>query len=249
MILPFYPSGALLSGRAHPVGQMLWTSVIGFTETWTVPDDVFLVSIMCAGMGEDASGLRTGNGGARRYRNFVPTTPGEPLTIHMAVNRNDTASGSAGGSYVRRANGKFLCRANAGTQGHDPTGNVPLAEGNGLQEGGWQGGLGVVIAAEQSRQGAGAGGFISRGQNAGTVDDQRGGQGLDPYGRRLAGGKAGSSDESVSRMGGNYGGGGGSQWFVSSGTTERRFGTRGDACVRIMWGAGRAFPNTLTEDM
>lgn len=100
------------------------------------------------------------------------------------------------------------------------------------------GGSGSAWVFELSRPGGGAGGYTGRGQDAPSISSYAGGGGTSPYG----GGPGASAGAEPSGTGGVYGGGGGlrSPNFTMQG---------GPGCVRIMWGEGRAFPNTNTGDL
>lgn len=120
---------------------------------------------------------------------------------------------------------------------------VQAGAGSGLVGGavavgtGFEGGAGIS-AASIDRQGAGAGGYTSAGQASGTADNANGGGGSSPLGG-AGGGLAGGAPTIA---GGTYGGGGGHN-------SANVAGSAGPGCVRIIWGAGRAFPNTNTGDL
>lgn len=86
--------------------------------------------------------------------------------------------------------------------------------------------------------GAGAGGYTSAGQSASAAGSTpRGGSGTS----LLGGGPGGLAGAAPDGTGGAYGGGG----AVVDGVPQQG----GPAGLRIIWGAGRAFPNTNTGDV
>lgn len=224
----FLPNpGILAAGAGGPANwQALYEETFGGVNSFydaVIPAGFSSVSMVAIGMGEwleDGHGLtRGGRGGDLRYVNDVPVNPaGETLRVvfsadgYCGVTRLDTTV------LVRAAYGRVSSAFSQGT--------------------GFNGGV-SGSSSTQSRPGGGAGGYTSNGTSSNT-NIWRGGQGSDPYGRRLTGGgvRAGNVID-----GENYGGGGGKEFGSTRG------GVGGKACVRIIAGLGRAFPNTLTEDM
>lgn len=102
---------------------------------------------------------------------------------------------------------------------------------------GFPGGAGASVSGTD-RRGGGAGGYTSAGGGAGTVSSSLGGGGSSP----LGGGPGAQAGAAPTVNGESYGGGGG---------RSRTFGDGqgGPSCVRIIWGPGRAFPNTNTGDL
>ena len=84
------------------------------------------------------------------------------------------------------------------------------------------------------RRGGGAGGYTSAGVGSGSVSSDKGGGGTS----LLGGGAGAAAGASSTSTGLPYGGGGGGY-----------FGTGGPGGLRLMWGLGRAFPNTNTGDL
>lgn len=121
---------------------------------------------------------------------------------------------------------------------------VQAGAGSGLTGGsvaagtGFEGGAGVSASSGEDRRGAGAGGYTSAGEASGTVSNANGGGGSSALGG-AGGGLAGGAPTIA---GGTYGGGGGHN-------SANVGGAAGPGCVRIIWGAGRAFPNTNTGDL
>lgn len=223
----FLPNpGVLAAGAGGPVN---WQHMIAYSEglnrddTVVIPAGVFSICGVCIGAGEDILEgtplTRGGRGGALRYVNDIPVTPGEIVRFRFSTGSD---------CKLTRNNGAILVQASYGAQ---PT---PFGVGTGFN-GGVSG-----TSSTQSRPGGGAGGYTSAGTSSNT-NIFRGGQGSDPYGRRLTGG--GVRPETFQANGENYGGGAGKEF----GSTNNAFA--GWACIRVIAGPGRAFPNTLTEDM
>ena len=97
----------------------------------------------------------------------------------------------------------------------------------------------VELPNSGGRRGAGAGGYTSAGEASLTINSRFGGGGASPYG----GGAGAAAGASSTLNGGLYGGGGGA-WAFSG-----EVGPGGPGCLRIIWGEGRAFPNTNTGDL
>ncbi len=71
--------GSQLIARMQPsvnplVGEALYDTA--GTHTFTVPDNVDSISIVCVGGGGTSSGRGGGGGGALAYRNNISVTPG-----------------------------------------------------------------------------------------------------------------------------------------------------------------------------
>lgn len=223
----FLPNpGVLAAGAGGPVN---WQHLIAYggslnrDDAVVIPEGVFSICGVCIGAGEnipaDTTLTRGGRGGALRYVNDIPVTPGEIIRFRFY-----------GGSDCRltRNNGAVLVQASYGAQ------STPFGVGAG-----YNGGV-SNSSSTQSRPGGGAGGYTSNGSSSNT-NIFRGGEGSDPYGRRLTGGGVRSGTFQV--QGEAYGGGAGKEF----GTTSNASG--GQACIRVIAGPGRSFPNTLTEDM
>ena len=215
------------AAAAPAVGQVLFTAT---NFSWTVPEGVTEISVVCIGAGQrPPDTLNTGKGGSLRYVNKISVTPGEVLSGNIAL--------TSAGSRLRRGS-DVLCGASWGGASASQVGA------------GSNGGNGRAKATGQSAAGGGAGGFLLAGGAAPSGDNSRGGGGVDPYGRVLTQALGGTAPGGIgfdAHGGGNYGGGGGLYYNPESGSTLR--GGGGDGCVRVIWGEGRAFPNTLTEDM
>jgi hypothetical protein len=164
---------------------------------------------------------RGGGGGAGGYSG----NGGNGETYwNFPTSSNDATDGSGGGG------GGGTCSA-----GMDPSSNG--------QAGGGGGGVGI--------RGQGASGL--KGQPAGQVHSSSPGGDVQPW-RGGGGGSGGTNAIGTSNSGstksgnaGQYGGGGGGWGTGYSSNTLS--GKGGSGAVRIIWGAGRAFPSTNTNDV
>lgn len=253
---------------SNTVGQAQWTTA--GTYSFTVPGGVTSICAVCIG-GHQALGssTKTGGvgGGALAYSNDIPVTPGENLTITVTMNggtriqrggatlvyadfgrlgsalRNGGIGGSITNSVgqVRRAGG------NGGVGAQPSDGDESGGGGGGAAGYTSNGGTGLSANFADDSNGGGGGGV---GIFGGTVGGQGGGaervgtSSAIPYGGAGgSGGTNGSPGDGAHGVGGLFGGGHG-------GTNGRGSGYLGAAgACRIIWGLGRAFPNTNTQNM
>lgn len=209
-------------------GQQLFTS----SGTFVVPAGVTSICVLAIGQGgpyfyDDGSGNSgSGGGGALSYANDIPVTPGENLPV--TVTATIIAPYTEGQSALSRASS--LVGAGAG---RIPAAGNPYGSVSGRV--GFNGGQGAYdFTGSATMEGAGAGGFTSAGQASNGNRTRRGGGGTPRDGSVLTGALAGASP--------NLNGlayGGGAAWG----------GSPGPGFVLVMWGEGRAFPNTNTGDV
>lgn len=235
--------------KREPTGQILY-DVLG-THEFTVPEGVFEVSTVATGAGR-------GHGGAgTSWRNAIPVSPGQKLYVILNNNsiiRSESASGpnelvALGSTSGSTAGGKGGKDANTINHGGGDGGNGAATGGKG-GAGGYTGPGGAGYETGNGSAGlGGGGGGGARYKQSGTGGDFLGFGGGVWYlglGSNGRGGRSGTlTDISLGRGGrgsfedGNVGapsyGGGGS-------------GANACGFVRIIWGPGRAFPNTNTED-
>lgn len=249
------------------IGQIVFTTA--GTTSWTVPAGV--TSICGVGVGPASRNTSSGGGGLS-WRNNIPVTPGETLTVQIGVNQANSvasthtvlyrgstilliaegANGINGGRGGKNANlindgggnggnsnstvyaGGGGAGGYTGNGGSSPPYTTSYIGGNGSGGGGGAGG---------SYYAAGGGGVGLMGQGANGV----GGNGIAfnqiNYGTGGSGGANGGAyiNDGTPELGGNYGGG------SSYGTTLPAVGSQVGA-MRLIWGPGRAFPSTGTED-
>jgi hypothetical protein len=259
------------------VSEVGYSTITGIGETsfttpgiysWTVPADVFSISVVAVGAGAGGGysrGSGSGGGGALAYGNSISVTPGQILTVGVGtsgIGQNVLGVGSTAtdgeNSYVKRG-GISLVEAGGGKRRIAGLGGTVIVGTGG--DGGFgliQSGGGVTPVG-----GGGAGGYSgnggagdkfpggglpgSGGAAAGGGYSNQGGGGVGLYGEGASGlisGEGGSGGSNRSGInGGLYGGGGGAR--DSTGAIS---GNGGSGAVRIIWGLGinRYFPITRT---
>ena len=162
----------------EPPGQVVFDTP--GTTTWTVPNGVTSVSVVCIGAGNNggqSSGLHPGGGGALVYGNNIPTTPGATINLQVGemVHMNEDTWFSS--SSVLLASGGYAGTGNAPASGSSMSGgNSGGTRGSGYQSwgnkwGGGGGGEGVYTGA------GGAGGQASSGYCTAGAGDAAGGGG------------------------------------------------------------------------
>lgn len=265
-------SGAYMNGFSvrNVVGQISYTTA--GTYSWLCPtgfDATVSVSAVCIGAGGGGSG----GGGGLGWKNNIAVTPGTSYTVVVGAagwpgtpggdsyfinattikggggvsgpgNGATTGAGAAGGTRVGDG---------GGTGGSVPTKTSTTTYGGGGGAGGYSGNGGAAgyssIGAGGTGGAGGGGGGDSGSTFSGEVLTGAGGSvGLYGEGASGAAGAQGAAGSTWAGSGGNgsvviggttvagYGGGGG-VWYNDS-----YAGTVGG--VRIVWGAGRAFPST-----
>lgn len=260
------------ASTAAPPGQVTYTTQ--GTYSWVAPAGVTSVCVVCVGGGGGGSydngyySYRSGGaGGGLGYGNNIPVTPGSVYQIYVGA-RGDggysqsTIGGDGSRSLFRDVSaGVDLVYAYGGRGG---TGSGVSAGGDAAGPRLTGKGLGGSTSSSTTVTGGGggAGGYGGNGGNGGYsgVNAQPGSGG---------GGGGGGSAIGGSSYGGNGGGVGlfgqggngsagalGTNGGAGSGGFGTLFGGGGAAnspgsggAVRIIWGAGRAFPSTNTGDM
>jgi hypothetical protein len=257
----FAALNAFQVGGVIPAGQQAYTTA--GTYSWTCPYGVTAVSVVCVGGG--ASGYwnnRSGGGGGLGWKNNIAVVPGNTYTVVVGAAGPTGSSANtqgAGDSYfistltVKGGGGSPL---SSGTNGGTYVGDGGGNGGSGGNAGGGAGGYsgnGGTTATSGSGGGAGGGGFYDNGSyrlnygggGVGILGEGASGAGGDAFAgsTTLAKAKGGSGGADSNQSGGLYGGGGG-----YSDTINIDYSGAGGA-VRIIWGAGRAFPSTNTGDL
>lgn len=249
---------------AAPVGQVAYTTP--GTYTWTVPAGVTSICAVCVagggsgGGGPNASG---GGGGGLHWRNDIPVTSGEILSL--------TVGNTGSESNIQRSS-TLLVRATGGGNGSGSQ-NVGSYGGSWQnmgsgKEGGGSGGSGGGIANGGATGGGGAAGYSGNGgstyyisnggiigSTAGTGGGGGGGAGVKSAGYSSGGGGVGIFGQGANgAANGGAGSGGSGQYYGGGGGARRTTGAQAaglsgaPGAVRIIWGTGRAFPSTLTTD-
>lgn len=258
------------------VGQMEWTTP--GTYQFVVPMSVFSISAVVVGGGGSgggsnySSGGHGADGGDLRYVVSLPVTPGEVLTIIVGdigpvPGQYDTSATNGTPSIIRRGATSLLSggRRGIGSSFIGTSGGITIGGGNGgAGTGGWD----TSPNSGSGGAGGGAGGYSGNGgsNNIATPAGGGGGSGYrSNIGARIGGqgGGVGIYGEGASGVVGNtttrdgtagsggigrlFGGGAGGEAFPAGGV-----GTSGNpgggGAVRIIWGAGRAYPSTRTAN-
>ena len=295
---PVGGSGGAGSGETTDTGQQAFTSA--GTSSWTCPENVYEVSVVCVGGGggSTVNEMGAGAGGGLGWANAIPVAPGESYSVVVGAKGTPasggnyagnggvsyfidttTVYGGGGGGTGRDRNGSAN-RPGYGGQGGDFGGTGGTTQGGGFGGNGGDGNRSSLSDTGSSCGGGGAGGYAGNGgygghhtSGWGTGGDGAGGGGGGGYGSTEGyggggggvgllgqgsngqvttnnggagtGGSGGANGQGNVNQdqdvpGGNYGGGAGS---------NDQYGSYGGVGgVRIIWGQGRAFPNTLTSD-
>lgn len=242
------------NAASAPVGQTVYTTA--GTYNWIAPDGVESVSVLCIGGASNGRCLVLNNGatvinassagaGLGWINNFA-VTPGNSYQVIVG-------SGGDSGTYSQFYSTGTL-RANPGGWGSNGgtfTGDgggqggnyVFAANGGGGAGGGYTGQGGTGSTGSGLAPATGSGGGYGGGY-------RRGGGGVGYFGRGADGasnGQGGSGGTNGSTYnGGTYGGGAATGPNTASTTY---YGSGGGGVVRIIWGDGRAFPDTNTGDL
>ena len=83
-------------GINYAVGQVVFDGD-NVSQSWTVPADVYSISVVCVGRGESNLDTTTGDGGALAWASNIPVTPGATLTYttRAAHDKNNPPSGDS----------------------------------------------------------------------------------------------------------------------------------------------------------
>ena len=266
------------SGTAStPPGQAEFLS--NGTSSWTAPAGVTSVCVVCigGGGGGQTQDFAAGGGGGLGWKNNIPVTPGQSYTVEVGNGGTQNTSGGSDGGDSYFINATTV--KGGGGKGNNQGGGDFVGDGGGNggahQTYGGGGGAGGYSADGNSESGGSAG----RGSANGLTGGGAGGGGVGVMGRGSAGsnspinnnyggimyggmgGSGGSggtngvcptfsggySGGTFAGPGGNYGGGAGGGAGSQYGTVLN--GNGGQGAVRIIWGSGRSFPDTNTQDM
>lgn len=272
-------SGAISLGDFHGksaniVGQAEYTTSGSYT--FTVPAGVTSVCAVCVGPGGNADSRAGGGGGGLAYKNNIAVTPGQNITVVVGAPPVDNTVGAWGtnskfGTYCEAGAGQNSSntRNTGGLGGGLVTGDGGGTGGQGGGGGSGNSGAGGGAAGYTGNGGAGAGsGTGSDGAGGGggggyggaSTSGSGAGGGVGIYGQGAngtggtsasSGGKGGSSGTDGGPYSGWRGGAGGEFGGGGGGNDNNTFATNfgGSGAVRIIWGAGRAFPSTNTGNL
>ena len=161
-----FPSNA---GDSNAQGQSEYTN--SGTYSWTCPDKVTSVSVVCVGAGGKGFNGHpgAGGGGGLGWKNYIPVTPGQSYTVEVGVH-GVTGSGDGGDSYfidattVKGGGGQKGQPENQGGQG----GNGGDFVGDGGGNGGDGGNQVPTSPYGGAGAGGGAGGYSGNGGDGGN---------------------------------------------------------------------------------
>jgi hypothetical protein len=252
-----------------PTGEAIFTSV--GTTGWVVPAGVTSVSaVAIAGGGNGSSSnarYKAGGGGGNSWKNNIPVTPGETLSVVVGEGGPalDSYLGGPGGSSSLST----VLTAEGGQHGGSAT-NSGLGGFHVGGDGGGKGGNGGQGGADSSGGdgggGGGAGGYTGNGgdgaawNSSSSFPGTGGGGGGGAGGYQSGGGYGnGGSGGGVGIYGEGNSGEGGSGYHANgepgSGGDGFKYGGGGAGCyfassgiggqgaIRIIWGPGRSFPD------
>ena len=236
-----------------PAGQQQWTPG---SYTFVVPAGVFFISACgvaggCAGSGASFNG---GGAGGLHWRNLIPVTPGESLTVEVGA--ANTTGSIIGGGDTRLLRGATVLLLATGGQAGTGAGNGRFDLYGG---GGGEGGRGNVGGGGDGGFGGGAAGYVGDGGRGGSYTSTAGGfptadSGGGLGGNRLTPGNGwtftygqgvGLQGRNPGRTPGSLGtprcGGGMPNVGFSISSVEAQGG------LRIMWGDGRSYPDAAAN--
>jgi len=236
---------------ATPPGQQEWTTP--GTYSFIVPAGVYTlcgVSVGGGGGGPNAEPWFGGCGGGLHWRNGIPVTPGEELSV--VVGGGGVAGiGPIGGESALKRGATYLLRA---------TGGSPFGQGRGgfdLYGGGGGDGGTVVGTAGNGGLGAGAAGYMGNGGQGGNFYDTISGSMPDID---SGGGRGGDVDgiptgwSGVDGQGEGVGLKGRTPTFSPGSLGSPKCGAGGRADqngqnggLRLMWGGGRSYPDNAGD--
>ena len=198
-----------------------------------------------------AEGTNTTNGGDSYFINTgtVSGYGGKTATSNTGLSNTGGGSynGQGGGTGGNGSNNTSWGGGGGGAGGYSGNGgNAQTLSGSNGSGGGGGGGAGhsSTDSNDGKRKGGGGGGvgLLGQGSNgAGAPSSSYGGDG----------GQGGSSGSNGNQSDTHFGGRGGDYGAGSGGTNDSSgsfSGSPGSGAVRIIWGAGRAFPSTNTQD-
>ena len=245
------------------------------TYSWVCPPNVTSVCVVAVGGGgaggPDGSGTAGGaaGGGGLGWKNNISVTPGQSYTVVVGAVGVGGTKDDGGDSYFINTS----TVAGLGGKGTDMTSGQGIGEyggygGSFVGDGGGQGGRGgEANTGSYEGGGAGAGGYSGNGGNGGGgtgyqtptegspgQDGSGGGGGGGQYGGGWVGGGTQIYGEGASGTGGNMTSGvrgsdpDGTITSWPGGGGSGAGATGGSGAVRIVWGAGRAFPSTNVGD-
>jgi hypothetical protein len=235
--------GAFATGAAP--GQQAYTTP--GTYSWLCPAGVTSVCVVAVGGG--AVGINYtggGGGGGLGWKNDISVVPGTSYTVVVGVGGTFPPNPSLAGGMSY-----FISSATVSGGGGVYSG----AGGTYVGDGGGNGGARTSGGCCYMPASGGAGGYSGNGGNGGSAGSGGGGAGGDPYTTNPSstrGGGVGILGEGASGTYPSGAGSGGVGALYGGGhpyQDEDATPYPGCGAVRIIWGAGRAFPSTNTGDV
>ncbi len=204
------------SPRVYAVGQVVFDGN-NTNATWTVPDNVYSISVVAVGRGDGGRGEAGANGGGLAYANDIPVTAGATLTY---------TTHAAAASYGASTSGQSTLSGPASGGQAAWTVNGPSAN-NGTSFAGW-----FTGTPGSSRNGQKGGAYVNKGSGWGGAVDMAGGGGAAGYsgdggtgvinsggGAGAGGGGGAGAGETINAWGGDYAGGGGGVGLLGEGSS------------------------------
>lgn len=214
-------------GRVILPGQQAYTTP--GTYSWVAPAGVTSVCVVCIGGGgygwlRSDGGGGGGGGGGLGWKNNITVVPGQTYTVRVGRGGNTWLSPNpANASDLRPGPAESSYFINESTvAGLGAVNNQYFNENNAG---------GTYVGDGGGNGGTGGAGYNSDGSASG------GGGG--------AGGYTGNGGNGQGKLGGRTNGSGGGGAALNGNNS----GAGGAGAVRIIWGAGRAYPSTNTNDV
>ena len=248
-------------------GQVAFTTT--GTYLWTAPagvGNVHVVAVGAGGIQDSSQTAPTGaGGGGLGWKNNIPVIPGQSYTVVVGRGSIGFVGIGDGDSYfISRdivkgggGSGLFLSGTigNGGSYTGDGGGNggrggissgAPTAGGGGNGGAGGYNGNGGLGGTDRGTPGTGSGGGGGGGGAGGVGYVGWNGGGVGIFGLGTSGLPGVYGNPGVGASGGA--GSGGTGVLYGAGFPVTASSIKPQGAVRIIWGAGRAFPSTLTTD-
>ena len=190
-----------------------------------------------------------GNGGKSGNSDTTSTSPYVGFTVHPGGTFVGDGGGRGGGGGAYGGPNGYNSGGGAGGYsgigGNGGSGTMGTQHTAGSGGGGGGGGL---LGGNAYSCGGGGVGLLGEGNNGAAGRTASGGSGGCGGGGGSSGGNGAQGGHSPSKggTGGQYGGGGTGQY---AGGSRNAWGYGGAGAVRIIWGEGRSFPSTKTQDV
>jgi hypothetical protein len=228
------------------------------TTSWTPPlpgiKKVHVVAIGGGGSGFGFYGASgnpvSGSGGGLGWKNNIAVSYGTAYTVVVGSGGAGGGGKNVGGPVPQPGTDSYFISATtvkgggAGAATLDPkygVNSIPGAGGSYIGDGGGPGGQGVKYNMTAC-SGGGAGRYTNSGLPGTNGGD--GGSGSTLYGGTSPGGSVYYDSSDGCFWGGNGGAHGGGAGAAYGGNSGAKSGNGANGAVRIVWGIGRAFPNT-----